>query len=182
LRLFIGLPLSKDTRHKLLNIGETLLLNALSANPTDILNFHITLVFLGETEVSKIDDLKKVLQNVLCSQSSFDIDITKTGAFSKGNEYLLYGEIDSGRQLLMELANAIRKGLKDASIHFEETPFTPHITLARRVRYLSTSPSFRIEDFNIIESIQQVCLYESTRVDGLLTYIPLITIPLNESR
>lgn len=182
MRLFIGIPLSNETRKLLHDLQLKILQNAQTANPTDIQNMHLTLAFLGETEVSKLDDLQNVMQNVLSNYSSFNIDIIKTSAFSKGNEYLVYGEIDSGKPLLMELANSIRKELKDAGISFEEGPFTPHITLARRVRYVSSTPSYKINQINIIETIQQICLYESTRVDGLLTYIPLITIPLNESR
>ncbi len=181
MRLFIGLPISENTRQKLLEVQRNSLQNVDSANPTPIQNLHLTLAFLGDTEALKLDTIKLMLNNVLRNQHSFDVLIERTDAFSKRNEFTVYADIDIGKKWLMELALSIRNGLKDANIPFEEDSYNPHITLARRVRYLSKTPSFKIEKLDINETIHQVCLYESTRVDGILTYIPLIIIPLNQS-
>ncbi|MES2356340.1 MAG: RNA 2',3'-cyclic phosphodiesterase [Pseudomonadota bacterium] len=89
-------------------------------------SLHVTLVFLGETPNSCLPTLAEIAANV--ATPSFNLTLHHAGYWGKGIFWL--GPEDSPPALLALVA-ALREGLQEADISFDEKPFVPHMTLLR---------------------------------------------------
>ena len=70
------------------------------------------------------------------------------------------------------------KELKEKGFELDNKPYTPHITLGREVVY---NADFNIKSITYIPidvNVEKITLFESTRVKGVLTYIPIIEVKL----
>ena len=93
-------------------------------------NLHLTLVFLGNIPLSRLDELKSLAANV--SGKSFHLDFTAPG-YWRHNRIVWAAPIEIPRPL-SELAKALETATKAAGFGFDERPYIPHITLLRDVR------------------------------------------------
>ena len=96
-----------------------------------ISQLHITLAFIGDVDERKV---KKIIDRIASSVSgfgAFDITIGDTGRFpAKGKPNIVWvGAGPSDR--LKALADAVRKGLDDAGVDYDDKPFKAHITIGR---------------------------------------------------
>ena len=69
----------------------------------------------------------------------------------------------------MEYRRRLADSLQAAGFSFEEGEYRPHITLARQVK--TDVPPTEVP--SITFPVRHATLFESTRVDGALTYLPL---------
>lgn len=133
LRLFIAIELLQDLKEEIAKVSWQLAKQNLPFRFEDEVKLHITLAFLGNTKVEKIQKLEKILNHVARNISPFFLLLTNLGAFPGFNHpRILYigltGETDS----LERLQKNLLKVLKDAGfIPKTNDTFTPHITLAR---------------------------------------------------
>ncbi len=180
MRLFIGLMLSLETRKALEKVQTIALNNAFSKNPTLLDNFHLTLCFLGDTAIESIDQIVKSIESAIQSFHSFRIEISQIGSFQKGQEYIVFANIVKGHKILVDLSERIRQTIASIPLPYVEDEFVPHITLARRVRFPHIN-MIELPNFEVIhEDINNIVLFESTRIHNTLTYLPIKIIPLNQ--
>lgn len=101
-------------------------------------NYHITIAFIGEIgedgarrAIDALDAARPHLHPVPCAP-------TGLGTFgSAGDATLWLGVAQAPR--LMEAAACVRGHLRDRGVAFDEKPFSPHVTLARRARIPSAA-------------------------------------------
>jgi len=111
-------------------------------------NMHITLKFLGETEIKKIDKIKDVLGKIAGNFSDFYYRIGENiGAFPRiGLARIIFAPIDEGCEQLSYISESVEKGLAAIGIKKEKKQFKAHITLARlRVEKDLTDQSVKIK-------------------------------------
>ena len=137
---------------------------------------HLTLKFLGDTELERIPHVKQVLLNVAKSNPVFSIRLPALGCFPNSHRprvVWLGVEEDSG--LLLALQAATIAACRELGFQPETRPFSPHLTLGRVRR--DAEPKSLIELGQAVEreeseplgtlSVEEICLFQSDlRPDG----------------
>jgi 2'-5' RNA ligase len=96
-------------------------------------NIHITLKFLGNVNIDKIEKIKKAIKETADKFSRFEYEINgKINAFpSPGNARVIFLEIGSGGERISEIYKQLEDNLERIKIGKEKREFFPHITIAR---------------------------------------------------
>ena len=93
---------------------------------------HITLSFLGDTDVSAVPRLVKGLHDALSGIDSFDMSLRGVGGFPNLNRpRVIWVGIDEGKDELAHVADLVRGAVRDARLCQDDKPFSPHVTAAR---------------------------------------------------
>lgn len=163
-RLFLGLELSgegrlalNETRRTLENAGVIGKFHASSL-------YHLTLVFLGNLPPEAVPAIEQIMNSV--PAAPFDLTLSDLGTFKNGS-ILWAGVKDS--PALMEYRRRLAQALREADFAFEEGEYRPHITLARQVK--TAPPAIEIPEITF--PARHATLFESTRINGALTYLPI---------
>ncbi|MCD8045223.1 MAG: hypothetical protein LUE90_00950 [Clostridiales bacterium] len=70
--------------------------------------------------------------------------------------------------------------MREEGISFDEKPFNAHITLARKARVnLDELNNFPEKKYKL--RVNEITLFHSTRVNGVLTYLPIYKVGLNDN-
>lgn len=97
-------------------------------------NIHFTLRFLGDTSLSKIDEIKSCLSQI--EIDPFEIVVHGVGAFPNSHRpRVIWIGVKQNAERILNLKNEIDLRLKDLGYKPEKQKFTPHATIAR-VRYV----------------------------------------------
>lgn len=173
MRLFAGLELPAAWRRSLAAAAAQLERAGVRGRFTRPENFHLTLVFLGET--CRAPAAAAALEGV--SVPPFPLRTAAPGRFAKrgGDVWWLGAEPHPG---LLEAQRQLEAALRAAGFALEERPFRPHITLARQVR----SPAGPEQAAPFLPplacTVRRLTLFSSERVDGILRYLPIYRRPL----
>lgn len=107
-------------------------------SPSD--QWHITLKFLGETPIDKVESIARVARGVAAAARSMTIVRGPWGVFP-GNPGVLWLGAQSEGETLSGLARALDSALAPWGFPVEQRPFQAHITLARFPRSFLSLPS-----------------------------------------
>jgi len=138
IRSFIAIELPEEVKEGLKQVEDRLKSSdSSSAKWVDPQNIHLTLKFLGNLDVDKIDSITQVIQNAARTITSFELKINRTGCFPNTRRVQtiwigLSGDIDK----LEVLQRNIELGVAPLGFPTEESPFKPHLTLARVRDYI----------------------------------------------
>lgn len=101
----------------------------------DLMNVHITLFFLGETDPSMTDGLNRGLETIASDQLPFSLQVKGLGYFgSHTSPRVLWAGILENTTVL-QLQKEVQALVTQFGFTPEERKFHPHITLAR-LKYL----------------------------------------------
>ena len=126
-RLFVALWPEDDVRKKLSNKQLELKLGDYG-RLIPAANLHITLLFLGDVPLNEIPEIEGFVKSIELTPFSFSI--SKIG-FWPHNKIVWAGPEDTKVEL-EDLSNQIQIGLK--KYVSDRRRFSPHVTLARKVR------------------------------------------------
>lgn len=161
MRLFIAIPFSEEVRSVLLDAQEQLRAQGMRANYSQPGNLHLTLAFLGETD--RWEAARQAMSEI--AAAPFSLTIAGSGRF--GNLY--WAGVRPCRPL-EALARSLQSALCAHGFAPEQRPFRPHITLARQ----ASGPSLpRLQIPETTMEVNGICLMQSERRNGRLTYLPL---------
>ncbi len=94
-------------------------------------NIHLTLKFLGETDVNLIPSIKNALKNVVAKFPEFSINLKGLGIFKNfSNPRVLWIGLEKS-EILKEIFNEIENSMELIGFKKENRDFNPHVTLAR---------------------------------------------------
>ena len=115
-------------------------------------NLHVTLLFLGHTPRSRLDDVTAAAARTLVVRFQIDFDQIETWARS----HVVSLTSSAPPREVSELAGALRVQLAGL-VRDEEREFRPHVTLARdarrRIRLQPTAPiEWPAREFVLVES------------------------------
>ncbi len=182
MRSFIGLEIDETLKEEIASTTLSLKNKIDSARWVKRENLHLTLKFLGEIDAAILDELIPSISKALESQGSFEISLSRFGAFPnlKSARNLWVG-IDKGRDEIKELAKRIDLITSDFWPSDKEA-FAPHITVLRLKHQSDLSKSIDPKDDQIlgrhIERINFVNIYESKLVPNGPIYEKIVEIPL----
>ncbi|UCD03722.1 MAG: RNA 2',3'-cyclic phosphodiesterase [Candidatus Woesearchaeota archaeon] len=165
MRCFVGIDLSENLREEVNRfIKQTDHMGVFYGKYVESENLHISLKFLGEVDLSKIEEVERLLSEI--KYTPFTASLEGIRAFpSKHYVKVLWIGANKGRKEIIELHNLIDEKLKD--IFHKDRNFEPHITLSR-VKNISNkdkASSFfeKNKDIKFGEiTIDSFCLYKST--------------------
>lgn len=127
-------------------------------------NWHITLVFLGDTAVEKIPQIKELVREVCQNSSSFKLHISDFGGFPDTHAARVVWLGVQRSQALLDLQSQLESRISEVGFQTESRDYWPHLTVGRlRNKKNITdaiSPVVRKNIGNIY--IKEVRLYEST--------------------
>lgn len=92
-------------------------------------NYHITLLFLGEQDESRVPAIVQAMESARAGIEPFEIALAGLGVFPNWNRpSVLWAGVSEGIMPLSQIANALQRTLLPNA---PGKPFHPHITLAR---------------------------------------------------
>lgn len=149
-RLFFALWPSEQTRKKIDNFNQSLKLDGL--RKVNSANLHVTLLFLGNTDVKTERLLREMAENI--SVRPFELQFDQLGFWQKPKILCLTTQhYDAQLTILVDALNHI---VEQCGMRTEVRPYKPHITLVRKVQ--------KPMDINVLPIAWQVnsfCLIES---------------------
>lgn len=165
-RIFIGIKIEPEGEFLKIVSSLKLMLANERIKWVDTENIHLTLTFLGDTEVGKIESLTKMLSKICYGFGRFSFSLQGTGVFtSYSNPRILWIGIDT-KDILCELNMLIVNGLARTGFTVEDKPFRPHITLGRlklihdKDILRSAVERFQEEIFQTVK-VTEIALFES---------------------
>lgn len=96
-------------------------------------NWHVTLAFLGDVPEATLPDVEDALDEAAKGIGRVTLAPDRLGKFGRSADASFWlGLADD--LCLTALATRLREELREREIDFDDRPFLPHITLARRAR------------------------------------------------
>ena len=130
MRLFVALEIPAEVRANLAELIRQLRAVAPQAKWVRAENLHITLKFIGEVPVEKLDPIRGALSKAR-SDSLAKLEFRGLGFFpSEKSPRVFWAGIKASANL-KTLASEIESVLDKAGIPREQRTFSPHLTLAR---------------------------------------------------
>jgi len=127
IRCFIAIDLPREVIKEIERVQQELKKkNMFVGKLTEGENLHLTLKFLGEIDLKKIEEVKKKLQEIKCSK--FMAYLGEIGVFSQNFIRIIWIHV-LGKQIL-ELQKEIDKKMSEIGFRIEER-FMSHLTIAR---------------------------------------------------
>ncbi|HRY30210.1 MAG TPA: RNA 2',3'-cyclic phosphodiesterase [Elusimicrobiota bacterium] len=166
MRLFVAIPPVSGSLGWVREVKDLLRPRLRGSRWVDEENVHVTLKFLGEVPVERLDQVESVLSGVARSFSEFPLELKGLGAFpSVKRPQIVWAGVGEGSSSVVSLAAAVEEALETAGFVREERTFHPHATLARIkepvVRRESLwPPEWNTRRFSVF-TVRNFCLMES---------------------
>jgi 2'-5' RNA ligase len=182
-RLFVAVPLPPDLAARAFEILPTGLpaLRRVKAE-----NLHVTLAFLGQTPNEQRDDVAAAAADAAGLVSAFTLSFDRAGRFpERGRPRVVWLRIADGEASMVALGAGVYARLRSRSLHFDDRPLAPHLTLARVAEDASSAeaktvgaaldelavPDLRFE-------VREIAVVQSVLSPKGPRYTPLATVPL----
>ena len=113
----------------------------------EIENIHFTLRFLGDTSLTRIDEIESCLSQI--QVSPFEIEVHGVGAFPNSRKpRVIWIGVNHNTDRIRDLKIEIDSRLKELGYKPEKKRFTPHATIAR-IRYIKDAK-------NLVKNIDEL--------------------------
>lgn len=177
IRLFIAAELPDSIRDEL-STESTRLQTRIRGKFVSPEHFHVTLAFLGEVNKDSILLISEILKTACTGHEPLDLKLGKLGFFGRRKSATLWQDFRESDKL-QALGDGIRAKLAENGIAYDEKPFHPHVTLARK----AIVETRMLTDYTGKSSgtIDTVTLFQSTTVKGEIFYRPLSQVVLTPS-
>lgn len=179
MRLFTAVTFDDEMKDSLCDIMNKLRPFTEKGNFTLRDNLHLTLNFIGETD--KIKAAEQAMVNAVygTGKRAFDITVKGFGRFKRREGDICWLGVE-WEEHLFKLQKELADQLTKAGFTLEERRYTPHLTLARRVKFKGT---FGDNDFGasipeLKQPVKKVSLMKSENISGKLTYTEIFSTPL----
>lgn len=178
MRTFIALELSNEVREELSRLQEELKKVDADIKWAKAENIHLTLKFLGNVEEAKIEEIKKLLDNISSREKPFETSLFKLGAFPNLNyPRVIWVGIDKGCSEIEKIAGLVETELEKINFSREKRPFSAHLTLGRvksgknKAELKEKISSLQVQPKSC--TINNITLFQSTLTPKGPIYTPL---------
>ena len=132
IRVFIAIELNKETQSYLSNIQSELKETKADVKWVKSENIHLTLKFLGNIDVSRITQIKKILTELSQENTEFITELCDIGAFpKKEHPRVIWIAIEKNQDKIIKIVADLEERLRELGIAKEDRPFIAHLTLGR---------------------------------------------------
>lgn len=146
LRTFIAIDFPNQVIEKINKIQKTL-----NGSTSSVIrwikpeNIHMTLKFLGEVELEKVQIIGNNLDIIASEMVPFHLNLERIGAFPNwGHLKIVWIGIEKSEPFLL-LAKEIEKNMRNLGCQREIKPFSPHLTIGR------VRDNVSLEDIQMLE-------------------------------
>jgi 2'-5' RNA ligase len=143
-------------------------------------NFHVTLKFIGEVDVVDLGGIMACMDQVAENFVEFSVSLGGFGVFRKGSRGVVWSRVLDSR-ILYRMSAELEGCLLGSGYVREDRSFRPHVTLGRNILFDETGISNIVCDI-ISFRVGSICLMESRRVDGVLSYVPVYRVFFGDMR
>ncbi|HEY8390554.1 MAG TPA: RNA 2',3'-cyclic phosphodiesterase [Clostridia bacterium] len=162
MRLFIAVNFDDTIKKKISQIADWLKQQGIKGNYAKESNYHITLLFLGQSEQSQIPFIKDAIVDI--NESHFDITLNNISSFGKNIIYLGVNDSKHLKNINAFLFNRLRN-----TFDLQPNRFSPHITLIRNPDYVPSG--IKVDEIlPYTYTVNDISLMQSLRVEGELVY------------
>lgn len=152
-RLFFAIWPDNNTRELLDQAGRQLHA-ACGGRRTRRETIHITLVFLGDVPVERIDVLCTLAGQV--AASPFELVLTKLGWWKHNR--VAWAAPDATPEAMAELVCGLESKLKEVGFQTDARPYLPHVTLVRKancreILSLDAGIVWQVEEYVLVRSV-----------------------------
>ncbi len=130
MRLFVAINLPDDVKRELWYLSQHLEHQAQQARIVPLENYHLTLLFIGETK--RIAEARDALYCVRLPDEPIEFSLEGIGHFKQARAHTWWVGVTANKAL-ETLAGELGAAYRNAGFSIESRPFKPHITLARKV-------------------------------------------------
>ena len=189
-RVFIAIPLPISVTQSLSQIQHHFQ-SVRSIRWAKPAHMHLTIQFLGDTSQSTIAAMTAGLNQTGADHSPFELQVAGLGAFPNlKRPRIIWAGLSGDLKTLHKLHKAITQVTSEFGVTPEARPFTPHITLGRVKKRVTTSDYRHISQAvgqaqqtvghiaNL--SVEQIHLIQSQLQRGGPIYTPLLNILLQK--
>lgn len=173
MRLFIAVNFDESERKSLIKSRDMLKDHAVKGKFIRDENFHLTLIFLGETAPDRVPDICKAMNQMPCP-GEFSILFHEIGVFKKQGGDIWWIGIEESAELLM-IQKALAEELVKSGFSLESRNYNPHLTVGRGVAleegFTLRELQQNLEPFSA--RVKRISLMLSEQVEGKLTYTEL---------
>lgn len=107
---------------------------AARARATPVERWHVTVAFLGDVPVDRLDDAAAAVAAGAAAGGPPELVVRGGGRFGRGRSSVLWagvhGVTDTDDAAFAALARGLRRALRRARLPYDDRPFRPHLTLA----------------------------------------------------
>jgi len=133
IRTFIALEISEEIKDKIEKIQSTIkLTDSIKGSWVKKENLHLTLKFLGDTQIKYIEEIKEKIRECFKDKNSINCNLADIGTFP--NEKIprvIWVGIKNGALEIINLASNLEISLSQLGFKKEKRDFKTHITICR---------------------------------------------------
>ncbi len=184
IRTFIAVELPQGIHDSLKQLQDALRDPMPDVRWTKSGNIHLTLKFLGDVEISRIEAIGKALADIACQFTPFTTSFTNIGAFPNSRKpRIVWVGLEKGADELAKMARQIEDSMKRLGFPREKRRFNPHLTVGR-IRRLEHPASMTeaLERSEVDElgefTVQRISLIKSQLSPAGSIYTILFEAPL----
>jgi 2'-5' RNA ligase len=116
-------------------------------------NIHLTLVFLGDVALDRLEELK----SLACKLKISPFGLSFVGTREVRKKRLVWTAPLETPAPLIELVSRLEQALKESGFVFDARPYSPHLTLIRKTRrspepYALSPVDWQVRDFVLVRS------------------------------
>lgn len=132
-RTFVGIDPGQKIRDRCVALQKNFARAGVAAKWVEPENLHLTLLFLGEVDLTTVPTLCELVQQQACQHTSFTLTIEGPGCFpTPRRPRVLWVGVGQGQQEVVALHDALEEPLLELGCYRrEERQYTPHLTLGR---------------------------------------------------
>ncbi|MBQ62414.1 MAG: RNA 2',3'-cyclic phosphodiesterase [Gammaproteobacteria bacterium] len=161
MRLFFGLQLSQQSSLSI-DHWRTTSLPPLT-HPVPLVNFHITLTFLGNLDQRRLGQLAEAADEIV--SQPFMLTLDELGFWNKPG--ILWLGCKEASPILLTLTTKTKHSANQLGFATEKRSYQPHVTLARRCE---SPPPAPIIPSGFTQEFQNFALYESVSTRSRVRY------------
>lgn len=191
-RLFVALRFSAEEQEALARSRDAVLERLRAGHPTDTTNIHLTLAFLGMLDESCEKRAGEALRAAAGACGPVALSLGGLGAFEHRRGGIVWRGVTQQEGLLVLQQTLVRE-LAACELPVDEKPFVPHVTLVRGARPTKGLEANATPDLQLIcdevsrglpeletRHTEVALMWSHHPEGGLLTYTPILTVPLSE--
>jgi 2'-5' RNA ligase len=163
-RLFIAIniPVSEKVRDFAQKIQQHFIDDKIKWVP--LVNFHLTIKFLGETDENIIPEITKQIKTCTEKFNPFEISISGIGKFPKTRQpKVIWLGIKDANNIIRKLFTTVNNSMTNLGFD-SQNKFSPHITLGR-IKFIKNKQLLN----NLIDTYSDVLLQQIT-VSNIILY------------
>jgi 2'-5' RNA ligase len=131
-RSFIAIELGPEIQKELARVQNELKKSEADVKWVKPERIHLTLKFLGEVSPGLMEEVKKIIAQVVKNHKAFELQISQAGAFPKPEHpRVLWIGVKQGHEETVKLAQELEDALMRIGFQKEKRAFKAHLTLGR---------------------------------------------------